>query len=225
MEAVNTVRIPPRSYHNCEVKSIDTSNNLAEVEIPSPDGQRMLVSYQGNIPLAVNDVVRIWVSDDYQIGWIDGEQPNAPADPKTSDLYDTALTNVIANIDANDIFQLVGKINLETDNFNMLMLESNTAAATHDFAFSDLGAGFNLTDHFGLFYIAVAHLEASLNDVAVAAGIYLKPRGASASATEISQLKGSGVTTFSTAVSGNNLRVTCDSDLKAKLFTVGLGGF
>ncbi len=76
MEAVNTVRIPPRSYHNCEVKSIDTSNNLAEVEIPSPDGQRMLVKYEGNMPLAVNDIVRIWTSDDYQIGWIDGDSSN-----------------------------------------------------------------------------------------------------------------------------------------------------
>lgn len=101
---VSGIRTPPRAYHNCTVKTIDTSNNLAEVELPGSDGQRITVGLQGTLDLAVNDVVRVWTSPDFPVGWIDGESPNVPGQAaKISALYNLNLDSIVAETSTDDL--------------------------------------------------------------------------------------------------------------------------
>jgi len=221
MADLTGLRIPPRAYHNCTVVSV--SGDLAEVRLPGNDGQVIEVQLQGTADVQVNDVVRVWTSSDNKLAWLDGESPNITGQAaKVSGLYNPGLTSVIASIDANDVFNL-GKLFASDDYFNIQQLES-AVGATHDFLYTDIASGLGSPDNFAAFYIAVGHKVGGTDDVGIAIGIYIKAFGSVASLTEISQLKASGVTTFSTSTNGNSLRVTTDSDLTVRLTSIAMGG-
>lgn len=223
---VSGIRTPPRAYHNCTVKTIDTSNNLAEVELPGSDGQRITVGLQGTLDLAVNDVVRVWTSPDFPVGWIDGESPNVPGQAaKVSALYNPGLSSIIASIDASDILNIAGLF--ATNGRQVIQQLSSATAATHTFSLADLRNGITGTANWGLIYFAVGFKVDTTSANANAAssfGMFLKPQGTGV-LNEISNAKGAGVTTFSVALDGSgNLEFTTDSDLEMQLFTIALGG-
>lgn len=65
---------PPRPVDNCTVLDIGSGSFPREIEVrlPGADGSRLTVIWYGDIALAVNDVVRIWIDPAKEVAWIAG---------------------------------------------------------------------------------------------------------------------------------------------------------
>jgi len=110
---------PERSIANCTVTDVSSGAFPRDVtvKIPGVDGEVILAKWYGQTPLAVNDLVRIWVDGESQIARIAGEsfsstQSTASVDSaKVSTVYSPDLTIAALTADnSGDITLATGDV-------------------------------------------------------------------------------------------------------------------